>query len=386
HESYLHGVHPLGVCCFDKHRPLGWDRIRCWTPAEFTEAYEDYVHNYCWIKNTYYIPQHDYIPEDISLHQEAEITYYQWVPIILLLQVLLFKLPNVFWEILHGGSGIQIGNIIKYAEWSHYKSRDDRRDLIDNLSCTLDKWLDTEQQYEHNCFVRFRSKLSHIFFFFCNKREGTYLTALYICIKGLYLGNIIGQFFMLSAFMATDYNNYGFHWLHMMQSGEDMKVNPRFPKVTLCDFKIRQLQNIKDFTVQCVLPINLFNEMIFIIIWFWLFLMGVISAYSIIKWLYLIVLKRNNYMYVKKYLKLSGRIGPEDKQLCRQFADNYLRDDGCFVARMIAINTTDLVTADLLDCMFDKYRQKVKRAKKSETSLSETTDDGSFMEKENYEH
>lgn len=45
------------------------DRIRCWTPAEFTDAYEDYVHNYCWIKNTYFIPQHDYIPADISLHQ-----------------------------------------------------------------------------------------------------------------------------------------------------------------------------------------------------------------------------------------------------------------------------------------------------------------------------
>jgi hypothetical protein len=68
------------------------------------------------------------------------------------------------------------------------------------------------------------------------------------------------------------------------------------------------------------------------------------------------------------------------------FILHFHRDDGCFVARMIALNTTDLVTADLLDCMFDKYRQKVKRAKKSETSLSETTDDGSFMEKENYEH
>lgn len=45
------------------------DRIRCWTPAEFTGAYEDYTHNYCWIKNTYYIATDDPIPVDISKHQ-----------------------------------------------------------------------------------------------------------------------------------------------------------------------------------------------------------------------------------------------------------------------------------------------------------------------------
>lgn len=34
----------------------------------------------------------------------------------------------------------------------------------------------------------------------------------------------------------------------------------------------------------------------------------------------------------------------------------HCRDDGCFVARMIGMNSTDMVITDLLDCMWRNYR------------------------------
>ena len=52
-----------------------------------TGAYVDYAKSYCWIKNTYYIPMDDQIPIEHASRESEELTYYQWVPLILLFQV-----------------------------------------------------------------------------------------------------------------------------------------------------------------------------------------------------------------------------------------------------------------------------------------------------------
>jgi len=41
----------------------------------------------------------------------------------------------------------------------------------------------------------------------------------------------------------------------------DYQGSKRFPYITYCDFEVRRMgQNIHRYTVQCVLPVNLFNE------------------------------------------------------------------------------------------------------------------------------
>lgn len=64
----------------------------------------------------------------------------------------------------------------------------------------------------------------------------------------------------------------------------DWPLSERFPRVTLCDFQIRQQANIHCYTVQCVLPINLFNEKIFLIIWFWLVFVAVATFVNLLHW------------------------------------------------------------------------------------------------------
>ena len=337
--------------------------IHCWCPAEFTGAFEAYINNYCWIKNTYYIPPAEGIPLDVTKRHTEEITYYQWVPLILLLQAFLFKLPNIFWRMLNSGSGLNLKEICIKAQSTQCESPKDRTAVIENLACILDRW-SSKRMTELRLMVGAKARISHLFSFLFNKKEGTYLIALYLSIKLLYLVNVIAQFFILNAFMATNYSVYGFEFMNMMTSGESMRESPRFPRVTLCDVQIRQLQNVQRWTVQCTLPINFFNEKIFIFLWFWFFFVACLSGFSLAKWIYLVAFKRDTYRFVRKYLKISESSSPDnasplsDKTVCHNFAESYLSSDGCFVVRMIGNNSTDIVVMDLLNEMWKKYKNK----------------------------
>lgn len=200
------------------------DPIQCWNPAEFKDHMESFTKWNCWVKNTYYIPMSDSIPDDTQERKEAEITYYQWVPLILLLQAFLFKFPNVLWRIFNSGSGLNLDKVVRMSENTQFGSPESREETIKVLSKFMDKWLDSNKEYKWNVVVRTKHQISRFMCFFCNKRAGKYLTAMYLFIKVLYVANAIGQLFLLNAFMSTSYNFYGFEFLENLASERPWKV------------------------------------------------------------------------------------------------------------------------------------------------------------------
>lgn len=58
-------------------------------------------------------------------------------------------------------------------------------------------------------------------------------------------------------------------WTKTYAYTKTLFTNFRFPRSNMCDFKIRIPGNVQRYSVQCALPINLYNEMIFTILWFW---------------------------------------------------------------------------------------------------------------------
>ena len=93
--------------------------------------------------------------------------------------------------------------------------------------------------------------------------------------------------------------------------------------------------------------------------------------------------KKNRSRYIKKYLKIQNALTTGfDKKLCNKFADEYLRDDGVFVIRTIAKNSTDLVATDLVDKMWKLYRGK-RMKRNDDEPMMEPIDSGmSDKEKE----
>lgn len=76
-----------------------------------------------------------------------------------------------------------------------------------------------------------------------------------------------------------------------------------------CNFAVRNLaDNIHTYTVQCSLPINLFNEKIFLIIWFWLYFTTLFTMFGFLYWLSSFFYPRFYKSRIMRYLSSMKRI------------------------------------------------------------------------------
>jgi len=157
----------------------------------------------------------------------------------------------------------------------------------------------------------------------------------------------------------------------MLLHGVTSSVVFRFPRVSMCDFKIRQNTNVHRYTVQCVLPVNMFNEKIFMIVWFWLLMVGFITFVGLILWLFQLTCWPAQYRYVRRKLGSAVALSstthvavaslglaptePNSKTDMHRFADVYLRRDGLFILRLVSKNAGDLVSTELLAGLWNAY-------------------------------
>lgn len=286
-------------------------------------------------------------------------TYYQWVPIILLFQALLFKSPNILWRLLNGYSGIKIEKMSVLTDDALMSSPEEREKKVEQMAKYIHNWISSEKDYRQNFFTCIRQKLSCLLCFFIGKRDGKFLTGFYIFVKFLYCINCVGQFFLLNAFMGMDYNNFGFEVIDYYMKHGEWKPSPRFPRETLCDFTIRQLKNHQRYTIQCVMPLNLLNEKIFIFEWFWFFLLTILTFINLISWVYYGSCGDNNIRYIKHHLKMCKEIHCQnDTILARLFAKKYLRDDGVFILRVLEKNAPSMITKDLVFHLWSLFREQ----------------------------
>jgi hypothetical protein len=92
--------------------------------------------------------------------------------------------------------------------------------------------------------------------------------------KLFYILNAVGQLFVLNAVLAAKYDTFGADIVRNLADNVDWTEESYvvFPRVTICEFKARgqDMVNVHPYTVQCVLPINLYNEKIYVFLWFWM--------------------------------------------------------------------------------------------------------------------
>ena len=120
-----------GLICFviamSTYQYVG-NPIQCWVPAQFTENYEEFANQLCYIQNTYHFPSGLAVPQNEDRRRERTLKYYQWIPFVLILQALFFSLPRMIWQAFNHRFGLALPNLVDAAtRCETFESVDERR-------------------------------------------------------------------------------------------------------------------------------------------------------------------------------------------------------------------------------------------------------------------
>lgn len=221
------------------------------------------INTYCWITSTFTLPTqvhkhvgthvvHPAVGSYVEGEDEKRYhTYYQWVPFMLFFQGILFYVPHWIWKNWEEGKVRMITDGMRGAIVSTKEDRSDRqRRLVQYIIETL---------HMHNMYAAG--------YFFC---------------EFLNFVNVVANMFMIDAFLGGTFFTYGTEVLRFTQMNQENRTDPMvevFPRVTKCTFhKYGASGSIQDHDALCILALNILNEKIYIMLWFWFYALAIISA------------------------------------------------------------------------------------------------------------
>jgi hypothetical protein len=341
--------------------------ITCWVPKHFTGSHTKFTNSYCWVRSTYYLPFEDYIPKKDVREDEIdkrELLYYQWLPFILLTQAFFFYVPCLVWRAFNSRAGVDADNILEAADkLQNAKDQSSRDKTLRLMVRQLDRCLN-RRRHQGGVLGRVKAAIDKVCCMMCSKgqAQNNYLVTLYLIVKVLYLANALTQLYILNAVLRTDYSVYGIEALKNLINDQYLMSTPVFPRVTMCDFLIRVLGNVQRYTVQCVLPINLYAEKMYAFFWFWLVMVAVLSAFSLFTWAVRCIITQDRIRYIKGHLKGMDRVhkdSEKDSYLVGEFVDDFLGQDGVLLLRFIGHNTNHLTSTSVTAALFDHWLETI---------------------------
>ena len=292
---------------------------------------------------------------------------------------LCFYFPRMLWRSLNNKSGLDIEKLVEQAMKQEQQDNptEERGKVIDYIVNSLRVYIENRytSSLSHNSNIKTISqKLWYYVTFWRHRHLSAYIVLLFTFVKLLFLVNSLVQIFLLNAFLGNEYHLFGFEVIGKFIRGLDWGESKRFPRVTLCDFHIREVGIVHRYTVQCVLPINLFNEKIFLILWFWILLLAAFNIGDFISWLTRIIRVDGRSAYVRRKLAMSNALTSvyddeystaeqkkyEEKKRIKEFVRDYLQEDGCFALRLLARNGQDIIVGEIIDKLYKHYCETYK--------------------------
>lgn len=107
-------------------------------------------------------------------------------------------------------------------------------------------------------------------------------TLKYFICDALNFVNVIGQMYLINKFLGGVFMTYGTDVLKWNEADPEDRTDPMidiFPRVTKCHFhKYGPSGSIERHDAMCVLPLNIINEKIYVMLWFWFIILALITS------------------------------------------------------------------------------------------------------------
>ncbi|RCN48056.1 Innexin [Ancylostoma caninum] len=301
------------------------DPITCWTPAQFTKQWSDFVNQYCYVHGTYFVSLNESLSYDESERRKIPINYYQWVPYILAVQAFLFYLPRFVWKSLIAVCGYDLAGAIQYVDgfWATVKTNDA------TFKARIAAFEGRASAYIWDGLRLARCKGS---------RDMALFYTISTVIQSL---NAWVQWYWLNSLLQSPlYTLWGPALVSDLVRGNDWQVTGHFPRITHCDFNRRRPASVQLDTVLCVLTLNIYYEKLFIFLWFWLLFVAIVSTTNSIYWTVSLCVSTKARRIITDYLATD----PDSKtnRLSTEQFFRLLGKDGLFVLQQMALNLGDI--------------------------------------------
>lgn len=320
--------------------------ISCYVSHEIGGANaREYLQNMCWTEGLYpinfsqTIRQHDKDWDDLSNQQ---FHYYQWVPMVLALQAIVYWLPNVIWQVVNTLiSGVDFSAFIGDARRAHLLIKDSRQRYVRLLAYRLYHVLDTKRSMKRR-----------------------YLFLSYLVLKLVYVVVNVGQLLVIYFFLGFDkkenYFEFGERLAANLWHGRTWEDTLIFPRVGMCRHAYEVLGATNYMFAQCALPINMINEKIFIFLYFYIVSTLFLSICGFLNW-FIAFGMCDSFKAV-----LAKKISAEFNMKALHFDGFYLRFlrlDGCLLMKMLMDNVGSMMSEEIINCLFDEYVRKENEAR-----------------------
>lgn len=212
------------------------------------------IETYCWISSTFTINSTQSPIKGVGVyvegfHEQRFHSYYQWVSSVLFLQGCLFYLPHLIWKSYEGKQ-------------------------VDLLLQDLNKGL-----FDKDSTKKKKNIISYL-------KESWGLNVHYVFVyhicEVMNLVSVVSQMFIMDSFLGGMFMDYGTKVFSLASASDAERYDAlatTFPKLTKCQFqKYGPSGTLQNIDVLCVLPQNIVNEKIFLLMWLWFVILTTVTA------------------------------------------------------------------------------------------------------------